>query len=192
MIVPQLAVARIAPRLSTQMLCVAAYVVGATLVQALFLAIHELSHNLFFKSTLANRLFAIFANVPLIVPFAIAFRNYHLEHHKMQGVDGMDLDIPTTTEGRYVRGVVRKALWLSFQLFAYALRPLLLRPQPFTFGHFLNAIVQTAFNLFVVRMWGGSALAYLALSVFFAGGLHPCAGHFLAEHYTFVASPASK
>lgn len=52
----------------------AAYVVGATANQNLFLAIHEISHNLAFKAPLANRLFAVFANLPIGVPYSAAFR----------------------------------------------------------------------------------------------------------------------
>lgn len=51
-----------------------AYVFGATANQNLFLAIHEISHNLAFKSPLANRLFAIVANLPIAVPYSAAFR----------------------------------------------------------------------------------------------------------------------
>lgn len=55
-----------------------AYIIGATANQNLFLAIHEISHNLAFKSPLANRLFAIFANLPIGVPYSAAFRVSHL------------------------------------------------------------------------------------------------------------------
>jgi len=51
-----------------------AYVIGATANQNLFLAIHEISHNLAFRSALANRLFAIFANLPIGLPYSAAFR----------------------------------------------------------------------------------------------------------------------
>lgn len=51
-----------------------AYVVGATANQNLFLSIHEISHNLAFRSPLANRLFAIFANLPIGVPYSAGFR----------------------------------------------------------------------------------------------------------------------
>lgn len=55
-----------------------AYVIGATANQNLFLAIHEISHNLAFKAPLANRLFAVFANLPIGVPYSAAFRVSHL------------------------------------------------------------------------------------------------------------------
>lgn len=51
-----------------------AYIVGATANQNLFLAIHEISHNLAFKSPLANRLCAVFANLPIGIPYSAAFR----------------------------------------------------------------------------------------------------------------------
>lgn len=51
-----------------------AYLIGATANQNLFLAIHEISHNLAFKAPLANRLFAVFANLPIGVPYSAAFR----------------------------------------------------------------------------------------------------------------------
>lgn len=61
------------PILSARFLLVA-YIVGATANQNLFLAIHEISHNLAFKSATANRLFAILANLPIGVPYSAAFR----------------------------------------------------------------------------------------------------------------------
>lgn len=51
-----------------------AYIIGATANQNLFLAIHEISHNLAFKSPLANRLFAIVANLPIGLPYSAAFK----------------------------------------------------------------------------------------------------------------------
>lgn len=53
---------------------ITAYAIGATANQNLFLAIHEISHNLAFRSPLANRLLAIFANLPIGLPYSAAFR----------------------------------------------------------------------------------------------------------------------
>lgn len=61
------------PVLSFRWLLVS-YIVGATANQNLFLAIHELSHNLAFKSPSANRIFAVFANLPIGLPYSAAFR----------------------------------------------------------------------------------------------------------------------
>lgn len=51
-----------------------AYVIGGTANQNLFLAIHEITHNLAFKGIKANRLFAMFANLPIGVPYAMLFK----------------------------------------------------------------------------------------------------------------------
>lgn len=51
-----------------------AYIVGATANQNLFLAIHEISHNLAFKSGGANRALAVFANLPIGIPYSASFR----------------------------------------------------------------------------------------------------------------------
>jgi sphingolipid delta-4 desaturase len=51
-----------------------AYVFGATANQNLFLAIHEISHNLAFRSPRLNRLIAIFANLPIGIPYSASFR----------------------------------------------------------------------------------------------------------------------
>lgn len=60
-----------------------AYVFGATANQNLFLAIHEISHNLAFKSGLANRVFAVFANLPIAIPYSASFRvSFQLRAHR--------------------------------------------------------------------------------------------------------------
>ena len=58
---------------------------------------------------------------------------------------------------------------------------------PFTHIHLLNIAGQFAFNYALVKFCGGSLqpLYYLICSSFLAGSLHPCAGHFIAEHYFF-------
>lgn len=63
---------------------------------------------------------------------------------------------------------------------------------PLTKIHALNVAVQLAFDFALVKLAGPKALAYLILSSFLAGSLHPCAGHFIAEHYVFSRpEPAS-
>jgi sphingolipid delta-4 desaturase len=51
-----------------------AYIIGATANQNLFLAIHEISHNLAFKNGAANRILAVFANLPIAIPYSASFR----------------------------------------------------------------------------------------------------------------------
>lgn len=62
------------------------YIVGGTCNHMLMLALHELSHNLGFKKMIHNRIFSLFANLPICVPSAISFKRYHIDHHKYQGV----------------------------------------------------------------------------------------------------------
>ena len=180
---------------------VTAYVVGATANQNLFLAIHEISHNLAFRSARANRLFAVFANLPIGIPYSAAFRvrsaavafspdadlpqPYHLTHHKSLGVDGLDTDLPTALEAMFLDSVLGKAFFCTFQILFYALRPMMVYQLPLTGMHVFNIAAQLAFDVMLVRVVGPRALAYLVMSSFLAGSLHPCAGHFIAEHYVF-------
>ena len=107
-----------------------AYFFGFFLNHDLFLAIYELSHNLAFSTPIYNRWLGIFANLPIGVPMSIIFQKYHLEHHHSQGVDGMDMDVPSYTKAHLVTNVVSKAIWIIFQLFFYAIHPLFLNPKP--------------------------------------------------------------
>lgn len=52
----------------------AAYAIGGTANHNLFLAIHEITHNLAFKGIAANKWFAIFANLPIGIPYATTFK----------------------------------------------------------------------------------------------------------------------
>ena len=169
-----------------------AYVFGATITQALFLAIHELAHNLFFKSPQANRYFAMVANWPIGIPYCVPFRGYHLEHHKWQGIDGIDTDIPSRLEGKVIRGPVTKALWCCCQILTYALRPMFIKAQDVTTNHVLNWASQIAFDLVIFALWGWRPLFYFVFCIFLAGGLHPCAGHFISEHYVFPHKDATQ
>ena len=153
--------------------------------QALFLAIHELAHNLFFKKPAHNRYFAMVANWPIGIPYCVPFRGYHLEHHKWQGVDGIDTDIPSELEGRLIRGPVTKTIWACCQILTYALRPMFIKAQDVTTAHVMNWASQIAFDAVVFYFWGWKPLFYFVFCIFLAGGLHPCAGHFISEHYVF-------
>uniref|UniRef100_A0A0E0K2V0 Sphingolipid delta(4)-desaturase DES1-like n=1 Tax=Oryza punctata TaxID=4537 RepID=A0A0E0K2V0_ORYPU len=162
-----------------------AYFFGSFLNHNLFLAIHELSHNLAFTTPSYNRWLGIFANLPIGVPMSITFQKYHLEHHRFQGVDGIDMDIPSQAEAHAVKNTLSKSVWVVFQLFFYALRPLFLKPKPPGLWEFTNLIIQIALDTSMVYFFGWKSLAYLILSTFVGGGMHPMAGHFISEHYVF-------
>lgn len=73
----------------------------------------------------------------------------------------------------------------TFQILFYALRPGFVRSQQLTGWHFLNISVQVAFDAVILQTMGPRALVYFIMSSFLAGSLHPCAGHFIAEHFVW-------
>lgn len=165
-----------------------AYVVGGTANHSLTLAIHEMSHHLFFKKPSDNRYYAMFANWPLLVPYSVSFKKYHLEHHKFQGVDGVDTDIPTAMEGFFFTTPFRKLMWVFLQPFFYAIRPLYVCPKPFNTDDFVNILSQGIFLTAMYKWCGIWSILYFGFSTLHGLGLHPCAGHFIAEHYTNIWS----
>ena len=74
-------------------------------------------------------------------------------------------------------------MYSTFQILFYALRPGLVRNQTPTVWHLINLVVQVIFDITIVKFMGFRALCYFVLSSFLAGSLHPCAAHFIAEHY---------
>ncbi|KAJ8059830.1 hypothetical protein OCU04_011461 [Sclerotinia nivalis] len=167
-----------------------AYIIGATANQNLFLAIHEISHNLAFKNANLNRALAVFANLPIGIPYSASFRPYHLTHHKSLGVDGLDTDLPTRFEAIFLDSLLGKAFFCTFQILFYAIRPIFIYAVPFTSIHIINILTQVLFDILLVKTTNSyNSLYYLILSAFLAGSLHPCAGHFIAEHYVFERQP---
>lgn len=163
-----------------------AYVIGGTANQNIFLAIHEITHNLAFKGIKANKVLAIAVNSVIGIPYAMMFKQYHIEHHKHLGEDGVDTDLPTRLELMCLKNVLGKAFFATFQIFFYALRPGFIKTQRLTPWHITNIVWQVAFDVALVRaMSSWTPFWYLVFSSFFAGSLHPCAAHFIAEHYLF-------
>jgi len=183
----QLLAARLAVSLSWPYFLALAYVVGGSLTANLVLAMHELAHYNMFKSPAANRLFAVLvANAPVGIPAAVSFRRYHLEHHRYQGEDMVDVDVPTKWETEVFRGPARKMLWMALQPAFYSLRPMFVAPKKPSSLELFNVAYQIAFDVSVVTILGPRALAYMLLSVLLGMGLHPCAYHFVSEHYVTV------
>jgi sphingolipid delta-4 desaturase len=185
-VVAQLFMAYLLREASWVVLLVSAYIVGGVLNHALSLALHELAHNLGFKKPLSNRVFSLFANLPMGLPAALTFRHYHLLHHRFQGLEGVDTDLPTALEGRLFSSSAMKAVWLFVQPLFYALRPFWIRPKSLETWEIANLVVQLLFDFCIWYFWGLQALLYLPLGAVLAMGLHPVAGHFISEHYTFV------
>lgn len=182
----QLIFAIAAPFLSSWKFWIAAYVVGGTVTHALSLANHELSHNLAFKETLFNEILAIISNCAQGIPSGITFKKYHLEHHYHQGVDGIDTDIPTEFEGRFFNTTAKKVVWALLQPLFYALRPVLVKPKHMKPMELINLAVVVLFDVLLVQRFGIWAFLFNFFSTLLGMGLHPVAGHFIAEHYEFI------
>lgn len=161
------------------------YFIGATISHALFLAIHEITHYLAFKSKKANNMLALIANLPIVAPYAMSFKVYHAMHHWDQGKDGIDTDIPTEIEAKLFRGFIGKLLWFFNQIVFYALRPIFVKPIKIDRWQVYNAIFQIGAMAIFLPFAGWYGLLYLVLSLILAGSLHPTSGHFISEHYVF-------
>lgn len=64
-----------------------------------------------------------------------------------------------------------------------------MRVQKLTTWHFCNIAVQLVVNYLLISYGGIKPYIYLIESSFFAGSLHPLAGHFIAEHYLWDGLP---
>lgn len=164
-----------------------AYLWGGLWNHSLALAIHEVSHNLAFgpNRPIPNRILGIIANLPIGVPFSVAFRKYHMDHHRYQGVDRLDVDIPTALEARIFKTKLMKLVWILLQPLFYAGRPLLVNPKPLEKMEVFNTLAQITFNCLVYHTLSLKALVYLISGTFLAMGLHPMSGHFISEHFVF-------
>ncbi len=162
-----------------------AWFVGAVADHALWVLIHEASHNLIVKTPWVNSLAAIVANLPIVFPGAIAFRRYHLLHHAWQGDPEIDADLAAPAEARLVgNSAIRKALWLLFYFLAQGLRATQLkRIKLWDAWYVANVAAQVAFAIAIVQFMGWMALGYLFLSSAFAIGLHPVGARWIQEHY---------
>lgn len=163
------------------------YVVSGTANHALLLAIHEVAHNMAFGhlKPMRNRIFSLFANLPIGVPMALSFKKYHLEHHKYQGHEHIDTDIPTEMEAKMFTNTFGKAIWMFLQPFFYALRPLFMNPKLASKLEVFNFVLQFAFDALVFKFLGPKALFYMIAGSLLGMGIHPVAGHFISEHYMF-------
>lgn len=163
------------------------YTLSGSCNHFLTLTMHEVAHNLAFKGLVANRIFSIIANLPLGIPAAISFKRYHMEHHKYQGNEFIDVDLPTDAEGKFFRGGPLKLLFVFLMPAFYSLRPLLVRPKKPSKWEGINILVQMAFDLIVFLLLGWKSLFYLVIGTLLGMGIHPMAGHFIAEHFVYQA-----
>ena len=187
-IIVQFGIAALVARQPWWVILVCALLVGAFAVHFLNCVIHECTHQLVFAGSVPNRLLAIVANTPSLVPSAMAFWHYHLLHHYHFGVRGMDSDVPAKWEARAVANRAwRKLLWLLLLPVSYGLlHPLNVRARlPLDRWVALNVTLCALAWAGVLALLGWPAAVYLLLSTYFATGPHPAGAHILQEHVAF-------
>ncbi len=164
---------------------ITAYLIGAFANHALFVLIHECSHNLIFKSRPLNMIISIIADFSNTVPSAISFRTYHLKHHAYQGNYYLDADIASKWEAKLVgNSFFGKTFWLLFFALFQALRPPRLKEIKFMSSWTLvNWIVIFGIDVLMVVYFGWYSFLYLFLSFAFSIGLHPLGARWVQEHY---------
>ncbi|KAI8433330.1 hypothetical protein MSG28_015375 [Choristoneura fumiferana] len=187
MVFTQLLTLPLIPHLSWPAMLIMAYCFGGVINHSLMLAIHEISHNLAFGHArpMANRWFGFFANLPIGIPTSISFKKYHLEHHRYQGNEVIDTDLPTLMEAKLFNTTFGKLVWLVLQPLFYIIRPLMVRPKPPEPLEAVNLVIQLFFDAVLVQLFGWRTLFYLIIGSLMAMGVHPVAGHFVSEHYMF-------
>jgi len=159
------------------------YLWGGTINHSLMLAIHELSHDLFFPQVWQNAWFGIFASLPIGLPISGGFKKFHLIHHRSLGIDTVDPDLPTILEAKYVQHPIAKFFFLFLQPFFYVGRPLLTQSSSMQFMEIVGLIAQIIFNGIILHFFGWKSMCYLILGSLLGAGIHPLAGHFVGEHY---------
>jgi len=185
-VVSQLALSWLLHDVGWGLITLIAYFYGGFAAQALYLGMHEISHNLAFAKPLHNRLFGCFSNIATVVPHFSMFQKFHMEHHQFQGVEGIDADVPSRWEGWFFTNALKKSVWVFVQVGFYVTRPFFIKPKSPGMWEAINWSITIIVDAIIIYFLGVKALSYLMLSAFFAGGLHPSAGHFISEHYVFV------
>ena len=163
-----------------------AYGLGAFVNHANYVIIHDATHNLILRSKSWNKMIGILADLPNLMPGAMAFRVYHLKHHSHQGDYEYDADLANHWEARLVGDKwYRKALWLMlFPFFQLTRPPRLKAITMWNRWFFVNLACLAVYDVAIVYFCGWAGLLYLVFSFFFSIGLHPVGARWIQEHYT--------
>jgi sphingolipid delta-4 desaturase len=163
-----------------------AAVVGAFANHALYVAIHDATHNLVFRRRVLNRWLLVLADLPNLLPGSMGFRGYHLLHHSHRSRYDGDPDIPNEWEARLVGNRWwRKAVWLAlFPVLQLTRVPRVPHVPHFDFWSFANYVSCLLYTMAILWFGGWIGLLYLFASFFFYVGLHPLGARWISEHYT--------
>ncbi len=165
-----------------------AYFLGSVISLALMVLVHDASHNRVAKSKAANNAALFIANLGILWPASLAYRRYHLNHHKNFGHAEGDVDMPTQREASWVgNSKFRKVLWLIFFPYVYVIHrsanDKTVKPKPL---FMVSLIVQVIMFYMMLKYDQGFWALYLALSPIFIMTISPAMGsRGLLEHYVF-------
>jgi sphingolipid delta-4 desaturase len=167
----------------------AGFGIGAFANHAMFVVIHDATHNVIFKNLSLNKWVAILADLPNTVPTAMGFRCYHMKHHSHLGDYDYDADLPSHWEARlFGHSTLGKAAWMFlFPALQLARLGRLKGTVPMrNRWTYINAGCLIVYDLGILIFLGPNALVYLFASFWFSvGGLHPLGARWVQEHYTF-------
>lgn len=166
-------------------LILGAYLIGAYCSHSLFAQIHECCHNMVFKKTVTNKIMGIICDTALFLPGAMAFRKYHMVHHRHMGEYTYDADIASVEEAKFIgNSTFKKLLWIIFFGLSQALRPMRFKNMKLVDKWLiLNIVYMISVNILIYQFLGGKVLLYIGLSTFFGLGPHPVGGRWIQEHY---------
>lgn len=163
----------------------AAYLIGAFINHALFVMVHECSHNLLFRKKGWNMFAGIVSNLPHVFPSSVMFARYHIKHHSFQGIHELDGDLPDYWEARLINNnFFGKCFWLLLYPFFQTSRTFRLKEiKPIDKWVVLNWVMCIAFNVAIVYFFGWKGFFFMFMSFFFSVGLHPLGARWIQEHY---------
>ncbi len=91
-----------------------------------------------------------------------SFKRYHADHHKYQGEDHLDADLPSEWEARIVgHSTVMKLIWVVLQPLAYSLRPTIMLPKAITKWEIINLLIILSWDATVFYFLGLKGLLYM-------------------------------
>lgn len=167
-----------------------AYFIGAFANHALYVLIHDASHNLIFKNKGLNNLAGVISDIPNLLPSAISFKKYHMKHHSFQGNYYLDADLASKWEAKFIgHSFFGKAMWELFFPFFQALRTPRMKEINFVnIWVVINMVVVFGADILIAYFWGWNSILYLAGSFVFSIGFHPLGARWIQEHF-LVAPP---
>eukprot|EP00177_Eucheuma_denticulatum_P007803 GFKZ01014196.1.p1 GENE.GFKZ01014196.1~~GFKZ01014196.1.p1 ORF type:complete len:358 (-),score=43.12 GFKZ01014196.1:382-1455(-) len=167
---------------------VVSYTLGAVVDHALWVLIHDATHNLVFRTVVANRAVLLLANVPHVFPSAIMFRYYHILHHIELNRAYKDPDVPFEWEAKLIgNSPLRKMFWLAFFFVVQGLRTAFYTHR-IPRGAEVRWIVANVFTNVaalapLVWLFGPLPLLFLLFASVSSIGLHPLGARWIQEHY---------